>query len=72
MKGKQLFPLSLNLLLEQRIEKKLLRKLKTHYPKIDFSSNDYLGFSSQGILSDEIKIRVRFFLNCNIFIFIFK
>lgn len=55
MKGKITFPLSLNLLLEQRKEKKLLRKLKTHYPKIDFSSNDYLGFSTQGILIGEIK-----------------
>ena len=42
-------------LLQQRIEKESLRSLKTSYPKIDFSSNDYLGFSSKGILFDEIK-----------------
>lgn len=54
MKGKS-FPASLKSLLEQRSENKLLRKLKTHYPKIDFSSNDYLGFSSQGVLFEEIK-----------------
>ena len=42
-------------LLQQRYTKWSLRSLKTSYPSIDFSSNDYLGFSSQGILFNEIK-----------------
>jgi len=55
MKGKRSFPLSLGNLIRQRSEKGLLRSLKTNYPSTDFSSNDYLGFSSQGLLSQEIK-----------------
>ena len=41
-------------MLEQRREKGSFRSLKINYPLIDFSSNDYLGFSSKGILSQEI------------------
>jgi 8-amino-7-oxononanoate synthase len=55
MTGKRTFPLSLKKLLDQRSEKKMLRSLKTVYPSIDFSTNDYLGFSTQGFLFEEIK-----------------
>lgn len=48
-------PLTLINLLKYRKDKSILRTLKTQYPKIDFSSNDYLGFSSQELLFDEIK-----------------
>ena len=48
-------PLSLIKLLNQREANFSLRSLKTDHPKIDFASNDYLGFSSQGYLFDEIK-----------------
>jgi 8-amino-7-oxononanoate synthase len=48
-------PLSLIKLLNQREANFSLRSLKTNRPKIDFSSNDYLGFSSQGYLFEEIK-----------------
>ena len=48
-------PLSLIKLLNQRETNFSLRSLKTDYPTIDFSSNDYLGFSSQGYLFEEIK-----------------
>jgi 8-amino-7-oxononanoate synthase len=49
------FPNSLVNKLEQVKEKHLFRSLKTNYPSIDFSSNDYLGFSTQGTLNDQIK-----------------
>ena len=49
------FPKSLQHKIEQVKEKKQFRSLKTDYPSIDFSSNDYLGFSSQGFLLDELK-----------------
>ena len=49
-----MFPPSLTLLIKQRQEKGFLRALTTDYPSIDFSSNDYLGFSTSGILSGEI------------------
>lgn len=49
------FPASLALLIEQRKEKGFLRSLKTDYPVIDFSSNDYLGFSNTGALSGELQ-----------------
>ena len=42
-------------LLQQRKEQQAFRTLKSNYPSIDFSSNDYLGFSTQGILYDEIQ-----------------
>lgn len=48
-------PLSLIKLLNQREANFSLRSLITDHPKIDFASNDYLGFSSQGYLFDEIK-----------------
>ncbi|MCC6370878.1 MAG: aminotransferase class I/II-fold pyridoxal phosphate-dependent enzyme [Bacteroidia bacterium] len=37
--------------LAERTQKGLLKKLKTDLPPIDFCSNDYLGFSKTGILS---------------------
>ncbi len=49
------FPDKLSHKLIQAKEKFLFRSLKSSYPKIDFSSNDYLGFSSQGLLAEEIK-----------------
>lgn len=55
MKGKRAFPSSLHALLEQRLSHNTLRSLKTSYPPIDFSGNDYLGFSTKGLLADEIK-----------------
>ncbi|MBC7695064.1 MAG: pyridoxal phosphate-dependent aminotransferase family protein [Burkholderiales bacterium] len=42
-------------LLQQRRIKGSLRSLLTSYPSIDFSSNDYLGFSSKGLLTEELK-----------------
>lgn len=48
------FPESLIQLLQSRKENKLFRSLKTSYPSIDFSSNDYLGFSKEGLLHQEI------------------
>ncbi|MBI3521039.1 MAG: aminotransferase class I/II-fold pyridoxal phosphate-dependent enzyme [Bacteroidetes bacterium] len=49
------FPHKLSNKLVQAKEKFLFRSLKTSYPAIDFSSNDYLGFSSKGYLSEELK-----------------
>lgn len=49
------FPHKLSHKLIQAKEKLLFRSLKSTYPSIDFSSNDYLGFSSQGLLIDELK-----------------
>lgn len=49
------FPHKLSDKLNQVKEKNLFRSLKPIYPKIDFSSNDYLGFSSQGYLFEEMK-----------------
>jgi 8-amino-7-oxononanoate synthase len=49
------FPKSLQYKIEQVKEKHQFRSLKTIYPSIDFSSNDYLGFSSQGNLLEELK-----------------
>jgi 8-amino-7-oxononanoate synthase len=48
-------PSSIVDLLKQRRLKGSLRSLITSYPTIDFSSNDYLGFSSKGLLSEELK-----------------
>lgn len=48
------FPYKLSNKLIQAKEKHLFRSLKTNYPNIDFSSNDYLGFSTQGYLHQEI------------------
>ena len=55
MSGPKKNPSTITSLLQQRIDKGSLRSLTSSYPKIDFSSNDYLGFSSQGLLNDEIK-----------------
>lgn len=49
------FPNKLSHKLIQAKEKFLFRSLKVGYPKIDFSSNDYLGFSTQGYLHQEIQ-----------------
>jgi len=37
--------------LAEREQKGMLRKLSTHFPPVDFCSNDYLGFSKLGLLS---------------------
>lgn len=50
------FPLKLSEKLSSVKEKHLFRFLKTNYPSIDFSSNDYLGFSTQGFLLEKIKL----------------
>jgi 8-amino-7-oxononanoate synthase len=42
-------------LLQQRKEQQAFRTLKSNYPTIDFSSNDYLGFSTLGLLQQEIQ-----------------
>ncbi len=55
MSGTKKNPSTITSLLQQRIDKGSLRSLISLYPSIDFSSNDYLGFSSQGLLHDEIK-----------------
>ena len=49
------FPHKLSHKLIQAKEKILFRSLKINYPSIDFSSNDYLGFSAQGYLLQEIQ-----------------
>ncbi len=55
MNGKHKIPSSITTLLEQRSQKNNLRSLKTHYPSIDFSGNDYLGFSTSGSLANEMQ-----------------
>lgn len=50
------FPYKLSQKLIQAKEKFLFRSLKTYYPSVDFSSNDYLGFSSQGYLHQEMQL----------------
>ena len=49
------FPNSLQSLLDNRKSNHLFRTLKASYPIIDFSSNDYLGFSVQGLLQKKIE-----------------
>ena len=49
------FPYNLSHKLIQAKEKFAFRSLKTDYPGLDFSSNDYLGFSTQGYLHQELK-----------------
>lgn len=49
------FPSKLSTLISKREESFLLRKLIDSQPSIDFSSNDYLGFSSKGLLHEELK-----------------
>lgn len=51
----QVFPKNLAALMAQRREKGFLRDLKYSLPAIDFSSNDYLGFSTKGLLSGQVK-----------------
>lgn len=51
----QAFPRNLAALIAQRREKGFLRGLKHSYPAVDFSSNDYLGFSGKGLLAEQIK-----------------
>lgn len=48
-------PLHLVHSLEERKRKGLFRSLKYKYPGIDFSSNDYLGFSKSGLIEKKIK-----------------
>lgn len=55
MSGTKKNPSTITSLLQQRIDKGSLRSLISSHPKIDFSSNDYLGFSSQGYLFEEIR-----------------
>ena len=49
------FPHKLSHKLIQAKEKFLFRSLKNNYPSVDFSSNDYLGFSTQGYLHQEMQ-----------------
>ena len=49
------FPHKLSHKLIQAKEKFLFRSLKSIYPSVDFSSNDYLGFSTRGYLHQEIQ-----------------
>lgn len=55
MSGLKKNPSTIVELLQQRRIKGSLRSLITFYPSIDFSSNDYLGFSSKGLLAEELK-----------------
>jgi 8-amino-7-oxononanoate synthase len=48
-------PLHLLQAIEERKRKELFRALPENLPSIDFSSNDYLGFSKLGLLSGKIK-----------------
>ncbi|MEI8136924.1 MAG: pyridoxal phosphate-dependent aminotransferase family protein [Bacteroidota bacterium] len=41
--------------LAEREQRGMLRKLITHFPSIDFCSNDYLGFSNLGLLSKKFE-----------------
>lgn len=43
--------------LRERSEKGSLRKLTRDFPPVDFCSNDYLGFSAQGYVSDYVAKR---------------
>jgi 8-amino-7-oxononanoate synthase len=48
-------PLHLVQAIEERKRKGLFRFLRSEYPKIDFSSNDYLGFSKEGSIEKKIR-----------------
>ncbi len=48
-------PLHLVQAIEERKRKGLFRSLKYNYPEIDFSSNDYLGFSKRGLIERKLK-----------------
>src|SRR4051812_12273326 len=41
--------------LTERQQKGMLRRLAVHFPEIDFCSNDYLGFSRTGLLTEKLK-----------------
>lgn len=41
--------------LAERQQKGMLRRLAIHFPEIDFCSNDYLGFSKTGLLTEKLK-----------------
>jgi 8-amino-7-oxononanoate synthase len=47
-------PLHLVQSIEERKRKGLFRSLRSDQPKIDFSSNDYLGFSKEGLIEKKI------------------
>lgn len=56
---KPIFPTSLNQKLTQRSEEGALRSLKRHNPQlIDFSSNDYLGFSKNQFISEFALVKI--------------
>jgi 8-amino-7-oxononanoate synthase len=55
MSGTKKNPSTISSLLQQRLNKGSLRSLYYSYPVIDFSSNDYLGFSTKGLLYNELK-----------------
>jgi 8-amino-7-oxononanoate synthase len=41
--------------LTERQQKGMFRRLAVHFPEIDFCSNDYLGFSKTGLLTEKLK-----------------
>jgi 8-amino-7-oxononanoate synthase len=41
--------------IEERKRKGLFRSLRHDYPPVDFSSNDYLGFSKEGLIENKIR-----------------
>src|SRR5688572_18040423 len=48
-------PLHLVQAIEERKRKGLFRSLKRNYPSVDFSSNDYLGFSKEGLIEKKLE-----------------
>jgi 8-amino-7-oxononanoate synthase len=48
-------PLHLVQAIEERKRKGLFRSLRSEYPAVDFSSNDYLGFSKEGLIEKKVK-----------------
>src|SRR5687768_3359078 len=47
-------PLHLVQAIEERKRKGLFRSLRSDHPRIDFSSNDYLGFSKEGLIEKKV------------------
>ena len=41
--------------LSERLQKGMLRRMVVHFPEVDFCSNDYLGFSKTGLLTEKLK-----------------